>query len=155
MNVNRPVAEASWGLANVLLNEASTPRRLREIAILRTAWNTQAVYEFGQHTLYGREAGLSDDQIYEATQPLDNSRWTEVEALMIRMADDIDADDCVADDTWRLLAEHFSQSDIIELVAVVAYYRLAAVFINSFGVQREAGVPGWPAPVPAESALES
>ena len=43
-------------LAGFLLNKGPLPPREREIVILRIGWNARAVYEFGQHTLMGRDA---------------------------------------------------------------------------------------------------
>src|ERR1700683_2904843 len=45
-----------------LLDGKLAPRE-RELASRRTGWRCQAVYEWGQHVLIGREAGLTDDEI--------------------------------------------------------------------------------------------
>ncbi|MFM7093658.1 MAG: carboxymuconolactone decarboxylase family protein, partial [Actinomycetota bacterium] len=45
------------------LNRGLLPAREREIVILRVGWNTASVYEFGQHTVIGRNCGLRDDEI--------------------------------------------------------------------------------------------
>ncbi|MEZ5229575.1 MAG: carboxymuconolactone decarboxylase family protein [Acidimicrobiales bacterium] len=50
-------------LGGFLLNKGLIPAREREIVILRVGWNAQAVYEFGQHTLIGKQTGLTDDEI--------------------------------------------------------------------------------------------
>ena len=46
-----------------LLNKGLVPDREREIVILRVGSNAGSVYEFGQHTIIGAEAGLSEAEI--------------------------------------------------------------------------------------------
>ena len=59
VGTNRTVGNALGAYARVLQEQGSLDRRLREIVILRIGWDTQSVYEFGQHTLFGGRAGLS------------------------------------------------------------------------------------------------
>ena len=51
---HRGLSRAFGNPYEAVLNGASTPRRQRELIILRTGWNCQAEYEFGQHTLMGK-----------------------------------------------------------------------------------------------------
>src|SRR5262249_38132885 len=44
-------------LGGLFLGRGLLPARERELVILRTAWRTGCVYEFGQHTLLGRREG--------------------------------------------------------------------------------------------------
>ena len=60
---NRTVSRAIGALSQTVLFEGDLPRRQVELAVLRMGWNCQAVYEFGQHTLFGRDAGLSDEEM--------------------------------------------------------------------------------------------
>jgi alkylhydroperoxidase family enzyme len=39
------------------------PARERELIILRTGWLCRAEYEWGQHVLIARQAGVTDDEI--------------------------------------------------------------------------------------------
>src|ERR1700674_3852078 len=50
-------------LGGVFLAHNQVPAREREIVILRVAWLTGSVYEFGHHTRIGLESGLSEDEI--------------------------------------------------------------------------------------------
>src|SRR5580658_351498 len=45
-----------------LLN-GKLPARERELLILRTAWNCQAEYEWGQHVIIGGSVGISDTEV--------------------------------------------------------------------------------------------
>src|SRR5881398_1257491 len=46
--------------ANHILFKSTIPPRDREILILRTGWRCRAEYEWGQHVIIGKAAGLSD-----------------------------------------------------------------------------------------------
>jgi 4-carboxymuconolactone decarboxylase len=118
--------------------------RTRELVILRLAWNTQTVYHFGQHIAIARNGGLSDTEIYMTTRPLTEWAWSPQDLAVLEMTDDLYRDDCVTDATWQNLSEHFSDEDIISLMVLAGAYRMHAGVLNSCGVQRDDGVPGWP-----------
>jgi 4-carboxymuconolactone decarboxylase len=107
-------------------------------------WNCQSIYEFGQHTLFGRDAGLSDEEIYFITRPISQSDWSEPDAAILQLVDDLYADDCLSDPTWDEATRHFSHPDVIHLIVTAGAYRLVSGFLNSTGVQLDEGVPGWP-----------
>lgn len=144
MHHNRTVSKAIGSLAQTVLFDGGLSRRNVEIAVLRMGWNCQAVYEFGQHTLFGREAGLTDEEIYLVTRPIAHGNWTDAEAAILQVVDDLYADDCVSDTAWAAAGQHFEESDLIHLVAAAGCYRMVSGFLNSAGVQLDEGVPGWP-----------
>lgn len=146
---NKVISKALGKFAGAVLTETTIPARQRELAILRMGWNCQAVYEFGQHTLFGRDAGLTEAEIYLATRPLSEGGWSSSDRAVLQATDDLYADDCVSDATWADLSQHFSVPEIMEVIASAACYRVVSGFLNSCGVQLDEGVPGWPAPVAA------
>lgn len=146
LQTNRTINRSFGEFTQTLLFKGSVDARLREIVILRMGWNCQAVYEFGQHTLFGRSVGLTDSEIYLITRPTDQGGWTDVERALLQMTDDLYSDDCVSDATWAELEGHFDHSEIIEFMAGALCYRLVSGLLNSCGVQLDDGVPGWPTP---------
>jgi len=141
---NRTMSRAIGKFAQTVLFEGELPRRQVEIAVLRMGWNCQAVYEFGQHTLFGRDAGLSDEEIYQTTRPVTQGSWSPADAAILQLVDDLYVDDCVSDATWAEATRHFNTVDIIHLIATAGCYRVVSGFLNSAGVQLDDGVPGWP-----------
>jgi 4-carboxymuconolactone decarboxylase len=131
-------------LGGFLLNKGLIPEREREIVILRVGWNAQAVYEFGQHTIIGRRCGLTDDEIVALTRGSGDHAWSPDDRALIALADDLCADDCVSDATWAALAARWSDAELAELLVVAGFYRLVSGFLNSAGVELDAGVPGFP-----------
>ncbi|HZU73042.1 MAG TPA: carboxymuconolactone decarboxylase family protein [Acidimicrobiales bacterium] len=130
-------------LGGTLLSNGTLAAREREIVILRVGWNCQSVYEFGQHTVIGRRAGLSPEEIARLARP-GTGGWDEGDATLVLMADELCAGDCVSDGTWEALARRFHPGQLVELVVLAGYYRLVSGFLNSAGVELDPGVPDWP-----------
>ena len=141
---NRTMSRAIGKFAQTVLFEGELPRRQVELAVLRMGWNCASVYEFGQHTLFGRDAGLTDSEIYATTRPLSEGSWSPADRAILQLVDDLYTDDCVTDGAWQEATKHFSVPDVIHLIAAAGCYRTVSGFLNSAGVQLDEGVPGWP-----------
>ena len=100
-------------------------------------------YEWGQHVVIGRAAGLSDDEIQRVQAGPDDPEWDAFDATLLRAADELHADACLTDVTWAALAARYGERQLIELPMLVGQYHLVAFTLNSLGVQREPGVPGF------------
>jgi alkylhydroperoxidase family enzyme len=128
---------------NHVLNKSTLPVRERELAILRVGWRCGSEYEFGQHTVIGQRAGITDDEIARlATESLDG--WSATDAVVVRAADELVADHSLSDGTWAALGETWSTEQVMDLVFAIGQYVLVSMALNSFGVQRDEGVPGFP-----------
>jgi 4-carboxymuconolactone decarboxylase len=125
-----------------LLSGRLSPR-LRELAILRTGWLCRSEYEWGQHVLLALRAGVTDQEVTRVKRGPDAEGWTELEAAMLRAADELHADACVGEGTWTVLAAHLDERQLIEVPMLVGHYHLVAFTLNTLGVQREHGVPGF------------
>ncbi|WP_419922741.1 carboxymuconolactone decarboxylase family protein [Candidatus Poriferisodalis sp.] len=141
---NRTISKALGEFAQTILFKGDLSRRDVEIAVLRMGWNCQSVYEFGQHTLMARAEVMTDEEIYLVTRPIAEGNWTPAEAAVLQVVDDLYADDCVSDATWAEAASHFNEAELVHLIAAAGCYRMVSGFLNSAGVQRDEGVPGWP-----------
>jgi alkylhydroperoxidase family enzyme len=133
------------GLGGAFLVHGRLPAREREIVILRVGWNCRSVYEFGQHTLIGRDAGLSDGEIASLATVRAEGGWSADDQALIALADEICADDCAGDATFAALRRRWSDGELVELVALTCFYRMVSGFLNTLGVEPEDGLPGWPA----------
>jgi alkylhydroperoxidase family enzyme len=65
--------------------------------------------------------------------------------VLIALADEICADDCASDATFAALQGRWSDAELVELVALVGFYRMVSGFLNTLGVEPEERLPGWPA----------
>lgn len=143
--LHNPDTTRRWlGFGTQVLLGSSLPARDRELLILRTAWNCQAVYEFGHHTEIGHEVGVTDEEIRRVVGDPDTAGWSAPDRQLLAAADELHHDSCLSDETWAALRERYTHEQLIDLVMLVGQYHLVSMALNSFGVQREAGVPGFP-----------
>lgn len=119
--------------------------RDREIVILRVAYRTRSVYEYGQHVVIGATAGLAPEEIADlAMERPSVETFSDAELALVAMADDLCDDDCVTDATWAALGVDRSDEEVMELLFLAGYYRMLAGFLNSAGVPLDPDIPGWP-----------
>ncbi|MCW2570126.1 MAG: hypothetical protein JWO88_184 [Frankiales bacterium] len=140
---NEPMARGFLSLGGHLLRGEGLPAREREIVILRTGWQAQSEYEFGQHTVIGLSAGVTSEEVGWLAG-VGTSDWSGPDAALVAMVDELCADDVVSDATWSVLSETWSEEQLLELLVLAGYYRLVSGLLNSSGVALEPGTPGWP-----------
>ena len=119
------------------------PARERELLILRTGWRCQAPYEWGQHVIIGRKAGLTDEEIVRVKAGPDDAGWNAADSLLLRAADELHDTSRLTDKTWESLRETYNEHQLVEILMVVGHYHMVSFVLNGLGVQREAGVPGF------------
>lgn len=119
------------------------PPRDRELLILRTGWHCRSEYEWGQHVLIGRTAGLTGAEIERVKAGPDAPEWSPADAILLRTADELHELSRITDATWAVLAERYDELQLIEVPMVVGHYHMVAYALNTFGVPRDAGVPGF------------
>ncbi|MBL4866229.1 MAG: carboxymuconolactone decarboxylase family protein [Pseudomonadales bacterium] len=132
----------SWG--NHILGKNSTlGEREREILILRVGWLCQAEYEWGQHVLIGKKAGLTDEEISRIKEGANAPGWSAFDALLIKATDELHDEAFVSDETWKTLAETYNTKQMMDLVFTVGQYNMVSMALNSFGVQLDEGLKGF------------
>lgn len=131
-------------LGGMFMAHGTLSAREREIVILRVAWSTGCDYEFAQHAPIGRRVGLSDHEIEALGESLDGSEWTEPDRALIRFTDELMTGLEASDETWRNVANHHDENQMIELSLLVGYYRMLAGFLRTTRVPMEEGSDGLP-----------
>ena len=117
--------------------------RHRELVILRVAVRTGSDYEFAQHVLLGRKAGLTDEEIV-ATGAVDLDGWPEEDRLLLTLADELLDHDQLSQATWTALEKRFDTQQLLELLLLPGFYRMLAGALNSLGVAPEDDLPSTP-----------
>lgn len=126
-----------WG-GYVLSRRNDLPAREREIVILRTGYLCKSGYEFTQHTRIGLQSGLTEDEIVRIKKGAD-AGWSPADAVLIRASDELHADQFITDATWAELKRHYSEKQCMDVVFTAAQYTQVSMFLNTFGVQLDAG----------------
>jgi len=129
---------------NHVLNKSTLPGRERELVILRVGWRCGSAYEFGQHTVLGRREGLDDDEIRRITAGPGAEGWSDTDALLLRAVDELVDEHRLSDVTWDVLTERFSTEQVLDLIFTVGQYVLTCMALNSLGIPRDEGAPGFP-----------
>lgn len=129
---------------NHILFKSTLPPRDRELLILRTGWRCGSEYEWGQHVLIGRVSGISLHEIRRIPEGPEAPGWDPFDATLLRAADELHDDHFVSDETWKALGERYSTQQLMDLVFTVGQYTTVSMALNSFGVQLDPGVEGFP-----------
>jgi alkylhydroperoxidase family enzyme len=141
---NHPDLARRWMVfANHILGKSKLAARERELIILRIGYLCQAGYEWGQHVLIAREAGMTDEEIRTAKTGPDTPGLSDLDRLLLKATDELHADAHVSDSTWEGLSNHLSRQQLMDVVFTVGQYNLVSMALNSFGVQADEGLPGW------------
>lgn len=128
---------------NHVLFRSSLPPRERELVILRIGWLCQAEYEWGQHVIIGKQAGLTDDEIARIKLGAESEGWDEFDATLLRATDELHHDACISDATWQALAARYNTNQLLDLVFAIGQYNLVSMVLNSLGVQLDEGISGF------------
>jgi 4-carboxymuconolactone decarboxylase len=133
-----PVGESFMNFTDTFVSDDSTLEpRLRELLILRVAWRTSSGYEWNQHHRMGGDEGLSPAQLAAVPNGSADPIWTGAERALLAAVDEIIDHFEVTDQTWAVLAESFSPSQLFELLFVVGGYLALAAVLNSIGLRGE------------------
>jgi 4-carboxymuconolactone decarboxylase len=139
LNVHAELAARMRPLGAGILGHGRVTPREREIVIHRTCALSGAEYEWGVHALaFGGPVGLSDAQL-AATVGGDagDPAWSEADALLIALCDELHDTASVSDELWAKLATRYAEDQLLELLVTAGWYRLIAYVINGARVQRE------------------
>ena len=113
--------------------------RHRECLILRVAWNCRSRYEWAQHVVIARRAGVTDADIARIAGGPEHPGWGAQEAALLTACDELHRDRFVTDSTWARLRTFYGGDDekLIELLLLVGHYEMLAGVLNSAGTPLE------------------
>jgi len=128
---------------NHVLFKSSLPPRERELLILRTGWLCRAEYEWGQHAIIGKQAGLTDEEIGRIKEGPDAAGWNDFDRALLRAVDELHEHAFISDATWQALGERYDAQQLIDLIFTVGQYNLVSMALNTLGVQLDEGIAGF------------
>ncbi len=125
---------------NQVATDSTLTTRERELMILRTGWLRDCEYEFVMHVVLGLRAGLTEEEIERVKQGPDATGWSEQDADLLRVVDELDTDSRISEATWQRLTTRYDHRQIMDMVFLVGCYFTVAMAGNSFGFPVEPGV---------------
>ena len=127
-----------WGwllFAGSLMPGGRLPRRETELVILRVAHLRGCAYEFEHHVRLGARAGVRAADVERVVEGPSAPGWSARERVVLQAVDELHHRRDLDDDTWRSLAGHLQDREIIELVMLVGHYEMLATTILTLRIQ--------------------
>lgn len=134
------LAKAFLTFNNHVATGTNLSARERELLILRIGWLRQSEYEFLQHVILGLRAGLTEDEVRRIQDGPDAPGWDENDADLVRVADELYDNACIAADTWARLANRYDEQQMMDMIFVVGCYEVIAMMMKSLDIPLEPGV---------------
>lgn len=120
--------------AGAMMPGGTIRRSETELLILRVAHNTDAPYEWAQHSRIALSAGLTKADVERVHDGPDAPGWTPRQALLLRAADELHTTYNVSDATWAGLEGELNEHQRIELCLLVGHYTMLAMTLNALQV---------------------
>src|SRR5439155_1946210 len=138
---NAPQVFRGFGdLGGRLLLRSNLAPRTREAVILRMGALLGSDYEWGQHVVMGRAAGLGDEEI-RAIRDGSLAGLTEEETAAVRYGEAVESR-AVDDARWKETARQFDDSQMVELTVLAAFYGLVSRTLIALDVQLDDNIQG-------------
>ncbi len=144
---NHHILDKLRSAGSYLLNFGTVEALDREIVIHRTCARCGCEYEWGVHAaVFGPIVGLTEAQLAATVHgSADDPVWSVGQSLLIALADELHDTATVSDGLWDELAEHYSDEQTVELLAIAGQYHAVSYFANALGVALEEVAERFPA----------
>lgn len=107
--------------------------RQRELVILRVAALRDSEYEWAQHVVLGRDAGLTEDEM--AAIGDGTGEWSPLERALLQATDELIGTATITDATWAALAGELDTKQLMDFVFTVGSYETLAMLLGAFGTE--------------------
>jgi alkylhydroperoxidase family enzyme len=124
---------------HVLYGSAPSARQ-RELLVLRVATLRRCDYEWAQHVILAKDAGIRDEEVTRVAEGPGAPGWPPVERALLQAVDEMLGDGAISGATWGVLAREFDEQQLMDVVFTVGTYELVAMALRSFAVEPEAGL---------------
>jgi len=131
-----PLAAAWAEFARAIRYESRTPRRLRELVILRGAQLMRSEYEWAQHLKMARKAGVREAQIAALADWRVSPELDTKEKAALAIAEAV-TKGRVSDEVYREAQRHFDHHDYVELAVIAGFYAMVARTLDALGIPLE------------------
>ncbi|MDH3741177.1 MAG: carboxymuconolactone decarboxylase family protein [Hyphomicrobiales bacterium] len=127
--------DLAWSLR---LN-ATTPRRTRELMILRGARMTETAYEWAHHVPMALEAGVTQAEVDALMEGDVAETFTEAERAALQLATEVTSGPAASPSCMANLRQHYCDAEIVELVLTASFYVCVGRTLKSLNVPLEEG----------------
>lgn len=131
---NHPsLLNAWWDLREYLVRGGDLEQRHCEMVILRVAIHMRSWYEWASHVVRGLDNGLTMDEIESLREG--GGQWSPADAALINAVDQIARENVIDKNTRASLADHFTDQQVMDIIALHGMYLTLGCMINTWGVE--------------------
>lgn len=135
---HQPAAlRAFMGMSRYVRDEAALDDRLRELAVLATAYALDVAYEKHHHLSVARRAGISEAKLAAFPGWAESGLFEPAERAVLAYADQVARSRAVTSETFNDLQRHLSRREIVDLALTVGWYHLCAAIIGPLEIEIE------------------
>ena len=146
-NIGRMLSYAPTTLApyyacySVVLDQLELDPKLRQLAILRVVYRTQAHYAWVQHVALAHLVGVSDAHIAALQQESGAGElFTTKEQLALLFVDEVLQTPRLSDPLFERMRHLFSPREIIELLLVIGWYWTACRVMTTLDLEPDSAL---------------
>lgn len=113
-------------------------RKLRELLILHTAWHTESEYAWTPHQAIARSVGVTDAQLASIQQDqIQSFAFNVKERTLLQFVARIAASHTLSRDHFDEARKHFSDREIVEIVAMRGFYYTIVMLASVFELESD------------------
>ena len=121
-------------LGTYLRFESSISNAATELATLTVAREFDCRWEWAQHSLLARQAGVSDAALDAVGARREVDELSREEALPVKYARELLHDHQASDGTFAAVVEMYGTQGAVDLTATIGYYAMMAQLLNALEV---------------------
>ena len=141
--IHQPDLFRRWSiLADHFLFKSTLPARTREIRTLRVAWRMDCECEWSQHLeMSAASCGFGPKEFGAIIHGPATTFWANEEQTLMRIVDAIVEGPAIKDWLWTKLKDHWSKSEILDILAMIGNYVMLAMALNTLRIPPDPGYP--------------
>jgi uncharacterized peroxidase-related enzyme len=129
------LALATAGYLKALLSDGALPGFYKELVAMRLSALLKSDYAVSAHALSARQKGASEAQIAAASSDFESGPFTDAERVGLRAADRLHQSATeITDAVFAELKQHFTDPQIIELIATASAFELFPRFVDGLRI---------------------
>lgn len=131
-------------LGSFIRFDSVLPDKVRELAILATAREVDARFEWAGHYRIAKEAGITEEQLEAIANRTAPAGFSDEDALPVNIALELRRTNSLSDASFNAAREKFGEAGVIELIAAVGYYSLMGCLLNGLQIEPTPDAPQLP-----------
>jgi hypothetical protein len=137
---NPALLKAWWDFRNYSIDGGTLGKRKGELVILRVATHMKSWYEWGSHVERSLACGLTMTDIERLKRGACTVEWDAAEAVLLDAVDELVETHGLNPSSHAGLREHYSVSQIMDIIAIHGMYVILGCMINTWGLELDADV---------------